>query len=211
MKPDAYTRPNKPKFLQCKRREWIKAPPIQPIAAPVLVPAGTECFTTPAAVVDRMIQAAGIMGHHSVLEPSAGTGAIVRRLPEHMMTTVYEISPTLCDVLRGLEFDARPADFLTVEPGAFLFDRVLMNPPFSNLQDVAHVRHAFKFLKPGGRLVAIMSPSWRHQERTKAREFRTWFEQVGGEVEELPADSFKSSGTSVNTVMVVINKLREHV
>ncbi len=34
-----------------------------------------------------------------------------------------------------------------------------MNPPFSRQQDIRHVMHAAKFLKPGGRLVAVMGAS----------------------------------------------------
>ena len=32
-----------------------------------------------------------------------------------------------------------------------------MNPPFENGRDIDHVTHALSLLKPGGRLVAIMS------------------------------------------------------
>ena len=39
------------------------------------------------------------------------------------------------------------------------YDRIVMNPPFEAGQDIDHVRHAFQFLKDGGRLVSIMSPS----------------------------------------------------
>jgi cyclopropane-fatty-acyl-phospholipid synthase len=43
-------------------------------------------------------------------------------------------------------------NFFDVEPPAEKFDYVAMNPPFSGQCDVDHVYHAWKFLKPGGRL-----------------------------------------------------------
>ena len=36
------------------------------------------------------------------------------------------------------------------------YDRIIMNPPFSNRQDAEHVRHAYELLRPNGRIVAIM-------------------------------------------------------
>ncbi len=41
------------------------------------------------------------------------------------------------------------SDFMEAVPEP-RFDRALMNPPFENGQDIAHVRHAFQVLKPGG-------------------------------------------------------------
>jgi hypothetical protein len=62
-----------------------------------------------------------------------------------------------------------------------------------------------RFLKPDGRLVAIMSAgvSFRQDKRTTA--FRKLVEERGGMIEPLPEDSFKESGTSVNTVLVVVD------
>lgn len=34
-------------------------------------------------------------------------------------------------------------------------DRVLANPPFSNNGVARHTQHAFKFLKPGGKLISL--------------------------------------------------------
>ena len=44
--------------------------------APLVVDGRTECFPTPAPLVERMIEAAGLEPGMTVLEPSAGTGAI---------------------------------------------------------------------------------------------------------------------------------------
>jgi hypothetical protein len=81
-----------------------------------------------------------------------------------------------------------------------------MNPPFENLQDIEHIQHAYKCLKAGGRLVAICSPSGFFRSGKKAEGFRLWFEEVRGSEQDLPENSFKASGTSVNTKIVIIDK-----
>jgi len=72
-----------------------------------------------------------------------------------------------------------------------------MNPPFVNGQDIQHITHALHMLKPGGRLVAICANGPRQQEK-----LRPIVEQHGGRWESLPADTFKDSGTGVNTVLL---------
>jgi 16S rRNA G1207 methylase RsmC len=81
-----------------------------------------------------------------------------------------------------------------------------MNPPFSKGQDIQHVTHALGFLKPGGRLVAIMGAGVTFRQDKRATEFRELVQAMGGTIARLPEGSFKSSGTMVNTVIVVIDK-----
>lgn len=125
-------------------------------------------------------------------------------LPDECLTVVYEINHTLCEILQAKGFDARPMNFLQVN-GQFKFDRVLMNPPFENLQDIDHVRHAFDKLKSGGRLVAIMSPGPFFRDTAKAQSFREWFANLAGEEYDLPPGSFNKSGTNVASKLVVLN------
>jgi type I restriction-modification system DNA methylase subunit len=96
-------------------------------------------------------------------------------------------------------------DFLTVEPRP-IFDRIVMNPPFAKQADIAHVAHALSFLKPGGRLVAITTPSWQTSATEKAKAFRALLDaQDIATVSELPDGSFKESGTGVSTVLLVVD------
>ena len=83
-----------------------------------------------------------------------------------------------------------------------------MNPPFENGQDMDHVRHAFGFLKPGGRLVSVMSSGAFFRGDRKALEFRDWLASVRGKDEQLPAEAFKGAfrSTSVSTRLVIIDK-----
>ncbi len=97
-----------------------------------------------------------------VLEPSAGMGGIADLLPADR-TTCVEISAMHCRVLEAKGFNTVEADFLTVADAAG-YDRVVMNPPFSDGRWKAHVEHAAGLLRPGGRLVAIVPASARQAD-----------------------------------------------
>jgi type I restriction-modification system DNA methylase subunit len=86
------------------------------------------------------------------------------------------------------------------------FDRVVMNPPFAGQQDIDHVTHAFGFLRPGGRLVAIMAAGVLFRENRKAVEFRALVDAADGTIEENDEGAFKVSGTGVRTVTVTMDR-----
>jgi hypothetical protein len=81
------------------------------------------------------------------------------------------------------------------------FDRVIMNPPFEKEQDIDHVRHAFDLLKPGGRLVTIMSEHGFFASDKKAQEFRDWLHKLGGVSEKLEPGEFSGVGAFVPTMV----------
>lgn len=90
------------------------------------------------------------------------------------------------------------------------YDRIVMNPPFSNGQDAEHIHHAYTLLKPGGKLVAIAGEGVFFRNDAKATAFRTWLDEVGGSSEKLPEGTFKDASlmatTGVNARMVTIEK-----
>lgn len=90
------------------------------------------------------------------------------------------------------------------------YDRIVMNPPFSNGRDIQHVQHAYNLLKPGGRIVAIMGEGAFFQSNKRAESFRNWLDERGATNEKLPDGSFMDPSLPVNTGvaarMVVIDK-----
>ncbi|SDL75803.1 Methyltransferase small domain-containing protein [Nonomuraea maritima] len=174
------------------------------------VPRGLETFFSTPMVVERVIEAAEIRPGMTVLEPSAGRGALVKAaalagaLAVHCVELYAPFAPDLLDM--DAVADVTSGDFLQVEPDnyPYRFDRVVMNPPFSKGQDIRHVTHALRFLKPGGRLVAVMSNGVAHHVANVAKEFRELVEARGGSITQLPDDAFASAGTNVSTVLVVI-------
>lgn len=181
-----------------------------------------------------------------VLEPSIGRGALVQALyeahPEHRLWVVgYDVDPeALAACARDDLGDAlHEKDFLAQDPGQLPpgatedeeveawgrdigYDRVLMNPPWTKGQDIAHVLHALRFLKPGGVLVAIMPASAEPcfifrdgstaavtRSTTKAR--REWDRaclEHRAEWFPLPEGSFREIGTDVRCGIVRMRKSR---
>jgi hypothetical protein len=163
-------------------------------------------FPTPAAVVDQMIDLAALDDVDSILEPEGGSGAILDRVrsacPGARLVT-YERHSSLREILQLKGYEIPGTDFLEADESQ-RFDRVLMNPPFENGQDIDHVMKAYRMLADGGRLVAIMSTGPFFRSDRKAQAFRQWFDDLNGYKIDLPANSFKESGTGTATIIVVI-------
>jgi hypothetical protein len=160
-----------------------------------------EFFPTPTKVVERVHELADIRPDMAILEPSAGRGALLNGLFKVEVTAIEKMPANVKFLKDHLVADqVIHADFLAVEPDP-VYDRVIMNPPFSKRQDIKHVMHALKFLMPGGKLVAIMSAGVDFRTDKLTTEFRDLIDHI----ERLPEGSFKDSGTMVNTVIVVIN------
>lgn len=180
-------------------RDTLKSGGVKAVSTPQL-------FATPKALADRMVELAGIQPGNVVLEPSAGTGALIRAIKSrHMEAEVIavEISRELSQALELLPAGVHCADFLQCNGELPAVDRVVMNPPFAgqgSTTDADHIRHAWGYLKPGGRLVALCANGPRQQANLKpwAEEFGTW--------EALPEGSFKESGTGVNVALMVVDK-----
>ena len=172
------------------------------LKAGVQVIAAPQLFPTPPALAERMVEEADILPGHSVLEPSAGTGAILAALPNVRpfgSVTAVEINATLAASLEQVADETICGDFLEQNGNLGTFDRILMNPPFENGADIKHIQHAMKMLKPGGRLVAICANGPRQQTTLKPLA-----ENSGGWYEDLPAGTFASQGTNVNTALLLI-------
>jgi protein-L-isoaspartate O-methyltransferase len=170
----------------------------------VKVVSAPQLFPTPVTLADRMVQFARIEPGMRVLEPSAGTGRITAAILRavKVQLTAVEVNHALASTLATHcpDVDVRCADFLSCNGDMGKFDRILMNPPFENRQDVSHIIHAVKMLKPGGKLVAICAGG-----PVQERILRPLAESHGGTWEPLPAGSFAESGTGVNAVLLTIN------
>ena len=168
-------------------------------------------FPTPQELVRMMLTYVNLSTETPViLDPNGGSGAILdearARWPRADLES-WEIHYGLYEILQLKGYSAVRGDFMLSVPEP-VADLVLMNPPFENLQDCDHIRHAYQFLKPGGQLIAIMSPSaFSRTNSRKAEAFVEWFNFAQGSiVERIEPGAFKSSGTMVATVMVKIVK-----
>lgn len=181
------------------------------VKAGVQVVSAPQLFPTPAALAAEVVARAEIGPGDRVLEPSAGTGALLRAIVDAAhgragpapSVTAVEINRQLADALPAhLAERVICADFLTCDPGRLgLFDRIVMNPPFQNAADIDHVVHALGFLAPGGRLVSICANGPR-----QTATLRPLAESHGGQWVELPPGAFAESGTQVRAALLVLNK-----
>jgi predicted RNA methylase len=160
-------------------------------------------FYTPPEIAADVIAMAAILHGMSLLEPSAGRGALAApALAAGALVDCVEIDTKSVDVLQSGGYrGVCQADFLTLQP-APLYDRVVMNPPFARQDDIRHVMHAWQFLKPEGRMVAIMSAGIKFRDNKLTTQLRAILNGCGGTITDIPEGAFKVSGTMVKTVVI---------
>lgn len=177
-----------------------------------------QFYPTPGAVATRVAEHCR---DRRVLEPSAGEGAIAMAALKAGAARVdcVEVDPdrviTLCGRFsRENRVSVKHANFLAMVPDP-VYDAVLMNPPFFGTHYMAHVRHAFEFLRPGGTLRAVLPATVEFGETKAHVEFRKWAMARGAKtyagefkVSDLPMGSFKESGTNVSTCILNLEKPR---
>ncbi|UTC29737.1 putative DNA modification methylase [Bajunvirus bajun] len=154
-----------------------------------------EATDTPLFLAVQMIARAGLAHGSTMLEPSAGTGAIA----SVAKATGVDVCMVELNAQRATDLHNRDlgpvwcGDFLSLQPGHFAlfgkpaplsFDAVVMNPP---INAHPHVTRAIQFVRPGGRLVALL-------HRHIAQGF---YDALGGEFEALPDDTFVFKGKPI--------------
>lgn len=168
-----------------------------------------QFYPTPERVVDLLIDRAALLPRDVVLEPSAGRGAIASRVSVRVRAVdCIELHEQHAAVIRSAGYARKvtTGDFLAVPPEP-VYDRVIMNPPFAGKADVAHVRHALQFVRPGGALVSVMASGLTYRTDRATTELREAITGAGGSIEPLPLRAFAESGTDAGTVIAVIPKL----
>lgn len=174
------------------------------LKAGVKIVTAPQLFPTPRDLAERMADLLDVQHGQRVLEPSAGTGMLLGAIgcrnigldQEHAgLTHAIEINRILAGRLQA-DFPLTRVyceDFLSFNPGEF--DRIIMNPPFANADDIKHIKHAASMLKQGGRLVALCANGPRQREA---------LQPLASYWEDLPANTFAVSGTGVNVALLII-------
>lgn len=171
---------------------------------------GTDYYATPEPIGYKMVEWADLKDGDSVLEPSAGHGAISRFFSPTTNNTIIEPSASLAPLAMMNTEDARLVqdNFENFNVGANKFESVVMNPPYGTGGKTAmeHLAKAFKHLRNGGRVLAIIPDGPSMNKRLDA-----WLESdeaktayVVGEV-KLPSITFNRAGTGVKTSIIVID------
>lgn len=177
---------------------------------------GTDYFATPEPIGLKMVEFADIRFGESVLEPSAGHGAIARWFPEASERSMIEPSAELASRL-SLASDGRIIDDVFENHNIVnKYDAIVMNPPFGSGGKTAieHLAKAANHLRDGGRVVALLPDGPAANKR-----FENWLmgqddkgkpnnpELVLVSTISLPTGVFERAGTNVKTRIIVIDKI----
>ena len=173
---------------------------------------GVDYFPTPEPLGYKMMEWARAGEGDTILEPSAGHGAIARYAPKENQLTGIEPSQSLFTKLQ-LKAGGLGRKFMnTVFENYDIsnkHDVVVMNPPFgtAGATAIAHLDKAFKHLEEGGRVVAIIPRG------STDKKFDKWLDGqknvvMRAEV-DLPDIVFQQAGTSVRCRVVVLDKITD--
>ena len=171
---------------------------------------GVDYFPTPEPLGYKMMEWANMGEGDTVLEPSAGHGAIARYAPKGNQMVAIEPSQSLFTKLQlkagglGRKFVNTIFENYDISNK---HDVVVMNPPFgtAGATAIAHLGKAFKHLEEGGRVVAIIPRG------STDKKFEKWIDGektavLRAEV-ELPDILFEQAGTRVVCRVVVVDKI----
>lgn len=170
-----------------------------------------QYFATPPTIADRLVALnTSISTAECVLEPSAGTGALIeaiwRKYPDKKVE-YFELMPEnkerLAQMQGSMEFLGE--DFLQCD-GNRRWQAIIANPPFSGNQDVKHVTRMYEALERGGCVTAVMSNHWTFAEEKICKDFRQLLESQDALIENVPSGAFSKSGTSISTTIVRLIK-----
>lgn len=181
---------------------------------------GTDYYATPEPLGAKMVEWADSKANESMLEPSAGHGAIARWMPANTNNTVVEPSYNLMPKLVRSTPSAKAING-TFEELSLVnkFNGIVMNPPFGTGGKTAieHLAKAFRHLSDGGRIVAIIPngpatqkwfDNWFYgDENGKTKTERDGvINGVLRAIISLPAVTFERAGTKVGTKVVIIDR-----
>lgn len=151
-----------------------------------------ELFETPKALACIMVSLAAVQLYETVLEPSAGRGAIAQYIPMHHID-VIELEPTNRAFLKSEGYNVVGEDFLFFNER---YDVIIANPPFENQQDIDHINH---MLDLADRCVVALASDAVFKTNKKAVEFRQRVYQLGGTITPLPKN-YSKEGICLVTV-----------
>lgn len=185
-----------------------------------------EFYPTPDAVIAKMIEPyADILSTATILEPSAGSGAIVDYITTKGLKVPYttkrgetlmmnvtakkekiytcEHNPELQLILQGKGYRIVADDFLSYRPDT-RFNLLLLNPPFSC--GARHLLHAWEILQSGD-IACLLNAETVRNVCTKERERLKAIIAENGSVEYLgPVFRTADNPTDVDVALVRLHK-----
>ena len=179
---------------------------------------------TPKEVINILIKKADIHPECSILEPSAGNGAILEALAldykqwHSFDVTAVELNDDKFRHINGKlkndllartfkSYQAFHSDFLKYNiPAGTGYDRVIAAPPFKDNIDLAHIKHMYNLLNEKGILVSLTTPYWMTNNEEHQVKFRKWLADKKYSITMLPDMTFVEKGKTVPTAIIKIYK-----
>lgn len=166
-----------------------------------------QFFETPEELAIRLVEYCNLQPNDSVLEPSAGRGALMRQInSKGIVPDCYELMDLNRLALSNsdLKYNLMGEDFL-LHTGK-KYDKIIANPPFTKNQDIAHFRKMYDCLNSGGTIACVLSTSWIHGSFKIQEDFKNWLNEKTHFVVKNAKGAFKESGTMVETCVIVLVK-----
>ena len=172
-------------------------------------------FPTPCSATKAMIELSELeisSESTTILEPSAGDGSIVRELLRYSSNIhCCEIDSENVEILKSQGLNIVANDFLQ-HKFTEKYHWIFMNPPFATKGDsnhwLEHIKKAYFLLESGGKLAAILPPTFITSDQQSLKEFRNYV-NYGLQWINLPKKTFLQSGTSVDTICICIQRFTE--
>lgn len=144
-----------------------------------------QFYATPQKLAKKLVGYANIQETETILEPSAGRASILEainslglKLTIHCCELMEDNREILLKRMKELKFNLVGDDFLLYEPKVS-YDKIIANPPFTNNQDIRHIRKMYDLLNDCGQVVSISSTSWIQTLGKESTAFRRWLDDDG--------------------------------
>jgi hypothetical protein len=167
-----------------------------------------QFFATPEKLADELVYLSDLKQHDTILEPSAGQGAIIKAINKvcNVVPDCFELMDINTIILNksDLRFNLIGDDFF--KHNGKTYSKIIANPPFTKNQDIDHLKEMYECLSRFGRLVCITSESWVNGSQKKQVDFKNWLDEIEAEVIDIKKGSFKESVTMIGAKIIIINK-----
>ena len=175
-------------------------------------------FSTPVDLAAFAVFLAQPHADDIVLEPSAGNGLLVAHLPRVRDLTLNELDPArrhrLEDIFKQRVSGHDGATIASTLPEQDRPSLILMNPPFSrslgrggdHLAAVRHLTAAIRYLRGGGRIVAIM-PDWFAPSAKMGEIFQNTLSPVTVRTSIRLERAYAKHGTGIAVRLYVLDKI----
>lgn len=160
----------------------------------------------PPEIAYKMVQLADVFPDDRILEPNATSAVLIEAVQKIHKEKEVEYCGLIDPGKLGNNLIRVAENFLDYTPGP-IYDVILANPPITRNQDIDHIQHMFKLLRPGGRIVSIANCHFQNSSiKPNQSRFHDWLISNRAEIEELPPGLFRKIGNHSRSCIISLTK-----